>query len=299
MKNRDKGQGTRVKGQKSKLVKFVLVLISLILIPLALSPMLFRFLGWNGKEPINVVVVSEEKVWVLGVRPAEKRLLEISIPGNTIVTVGKGKWQARSLGRLSKLEKSPDVLKSVGWELLEAPIDFVAEINGFGEANTGYFNQLKSLNRFNFVSLPETMKLISFINSLNQNQILKINIGETMAARIIADPAGTELVEIDSEALSTQLSEWFKIESLRNEGLAVAIINAGGKTNAGSKLARQLEHVGLRVVSVSSGEGTPGIKIKQKSIAKSETVRKISDWLSLKPIAADFEARADILIVLK
>lgn len=260
---------------------------------------LFWFLGWNGKDPVNIVVTSGEQVWVLGVRPAEKRLVEISIPGNTIVTVGRGKWQARSLEKLSKLEKSLDVLKSAGWELLEVPVDYVAEINGFEEGNIGYFNQLKSLNRFNFVSLPETMKLISFINSLNENQILKINIGDTMAARIIADPAGTELVEIDSEALSLQLTEWFRIESLRNESLAVSILNAGGKNKAGNKLARQLEHVGLRVVSVSSGEGAPGIKIKQKSIINSETVRKVSDWLKLKPIVDDFEARADILIVVK
>lgn len=260
---------------------------------------IFWFRGWDGKEPMNLVVLSGEKVWVLGVRPDEKKLVEISIPGNTIVTVGRGKWQTRSLGRLSKLEKSSDVLKSVGWELLEVPVDSVAEIADYGGESTSYFSQLKLLNRFNFVSLLNTIKLIRFINSLNENQILKINIGETMAARIIADPAGTELVEIDSEALSLQLAEWFRIESLRNEGLTVAIINISGKTNAGSKLARQLEHAGLRVVSVSSGEGEAGMKIKQKSTAKSETVRKISDWLKLKPTVADFDARADILIVLK
>lgn len=276
-----------------------LVLTALILFPLALSLIFIWFLGWNGKDPVNIVVTSGEKVWVLGVRPAEKRLVEIFIPGNTIVTVGRGKWQARSLEKLSRLENSPDVLKSAGWELLEVPVDSVAEINGFEEGNTGYFNQLKSLNRFNFVSLSERMKLISFINSLNENQILKINIGDTMAARIIADPTGTELVEIDSEALSLQLTEWFRIESLRNESLAIAIINAGGKNKAGNKLARQLEHAGLRVVSVSSGEGEPGIKIRQKSMINSETVRKVSGWLKLNPIVGDFDARADILIVVK
>lgn len=285
--------------KSSKLGKIVLCAGLVFTVICLLFAGYFWFLGWNGKEPINVVVVSEEKVWVLGIRPAEKRLVEIFIPGNTIVTVDRGKWQAKALRRLSKLEKSTDVLKSAGWELLEVPVDSVAEINGFEEGNTGYFNQLKSLNRFNFVSLPETMKLISFINSLNENQIQKINIGDTMAARIIADPAGTELVEIDSEALSPKLTEWFRIESLRNESLAVAIVNSGGKNKAGNKLARQLEHAGLRVVSVSSGEGEPGIKIKQKSAINSETVRKVSDWLKLKPIVGDFDARADILIVVK
>ncbi|MBI2309448.1 hypothetical protein HYU89_00950 [Candidatus Collierbacteria bacterium] len=285
--------------QKTKIKAIIFWFSALLFALCSLLFALFWFRGWNGKEPINVVVASGEKIWVLGVRAAEKRLVEISVPGNTIVTVGRGKWQARSLGRLSKLEKSPDVLKSVGWALLEVPVDSVAEISDYEGENTGYFSQLKLLSRFNFTSLTETIKLIRFIKGLNDNQVLKINIGETMVARIITDPAGTELMEVDSEALSLQLAEWFKIESLRNEGLAVAIINTSGKTNAGSKLARQLEHVGLRVVSVSSGEGTPGITIKQKSIANSETVRKISGWLNLKPIVADFDERADILIVIK
>ncbi|GEM_PF-5798001 len=276
-----------------------LVLTALIPFPLALSLIFFWFLGWNEKDPVNMVVTSGEKVWVLGVRPVEKRLVEISIPGNTIVPVGNGKWQAGSLRRLSRLEKSVDPLKSVGWELLEVPVDFVAEISDFGKENISYFSQLKLLNRFNFVSLLDTLKLIKYINSLNENQILKINISDTMAARIIADPAGTELVEVDSEALSLQLADWFRIESLRNEGLTVAIINASGKTKAGSKLARQLEHVGLRVTSVSSGEGEAGLKIKQNLTLKSETVQKISAWFKMKPVVGDFDARADILIVVK
>ena len=285
--------------KSSNLWKIVVCIGLLLTVVCLLFTVYFWLFGWNGKDPVNIVVTSGEKVWVLGVRPEEKKLVEISIPGNTIVPVGNGKWQAGSLRRLSRLEKSVGPLKSVGWELLEVPVDFVAEISDFGKENISYFSQFQLLNKFNFVSLLDTVKLIKYINSLNENQILKINIGETMAARIVADPAGTELVEIDSESLSLQLSEWFRIESLRNEGLAVAIINASGKNKAGNKLARQLEHVGLRVVSVSSGEGTPGIKVKQKSTTNSETVRKISDWLNLKPILADFDARADILIVVK
>lgn len=285
--------------KSSKLGKIVLCAGLLLTVVCLLFIGYFWFLGWNGKDSVNIVVTSGEKVWALGVRPAEKRLAEIFIPGNTIVTVGQGKWQARSLDKLSKLENSSDVLKSVGWELLEVPVDFVVEISDFERENISYFSQLKLLNRFNFVSLMDTVKLIKYINSLNENQILKINIGDTMAARIIADPAGTELVEVDSEVLSSQLAEWFRIESLRNEGLSIAIINASGKINAGGKLARQLEHVGIRVVTVSSGEGDPELRVKSKEFFKSETVRQLSSWLQMKPAVADFDARADILIVVK
>ena len=278
--------------------KLTIFIVSLSFVSLSFLLVFFWFLGWNGKDPVNIVVTSGEKVWVLGVRPEEKKLVEISIPGNTIVPVGNGKWQAGSLRRLSRLEKSVDPLKSVGWELLEVPVDSVVEIADYQGENTGYFSQLKLLKTLDFTSLSETIKVIRFIKNLNENQVLKINIGDTMAARIVADPAGTELVEIDSEALSIQLSEWFRIESLRNEGLAIAIVNISGKTNAGGKLARQLEHVGLRVVSVSSdNEAEAGLKIKSNLSFKSETIRKLSVWLKIKPTAEDFDARADILIL--
>lgn len=257
----------------------------------------FWLFGWNGKDPVNIVVTSEEKVWILGVRANEKKLVEISIPNNTIVPVAAGKWQAGSLRKLSGLEKNLNPLKSAGWELLEIPVDSVVEVANYEGENTNYVSQLKLLGKLKFVSLLETVKLVRFIKGLNDNQILKINIGESLAARIVADPAGTELVEIDSEALSTQLSEWFKIESLRREGLTVAVVNVSGKTNAGGKLARQLEHVGIRVVTVSSGEGEPGFRIKSKEVLNSETVRKLSSWLQMKPEIADFDARADILIL--
>ncbi|MEK7111685.1 MAG: hypothetical protein AAB856_03755 [Patescibacteria group bacterium] len=276
--------------------KLTIFFVSLAFVSLSL---LFAFwlFGWNGKDPVNIVVTSEEKVWILGVRANEKKLVEISIPDNTIVPVAAGKWQAGSLRKLSGLEKNLNPLKSAGWELLEIPVDSVVEVANYEGENTNYVSQLKLLRKLKFVSLLETVKLVRFIKGLNDNQILKINIGESLAARIVADPAGTELVEIDSEALSTQLSEWFKIESLRREGLTVAVVNVSGKTNAGGKLARQLEHVGIRVVTVSSGEGEPGFRIKSKEVLNSETVRKLSSWLQMKPEIADFDARADILIL--
>lgn len=257
----------------------------------------FWFSGWNGKDPVNVVVTSGHKVWVLGIRPEEKRLVEISIPDNMIVPVASGKWRAGSLKRLAELENNLNPLKSAGWELLEIPIDSVIEVAGYGDGNISFIKQFRLLKNPEFVSWMNTLKLIRFMKGLNDNQFLKLNIGESMAARIVADPAGTELVELDAEALSLQLAEWFKIESLRREGLAAAVINVSGKANAGGKLARQLEHTGIRVVTVSSGEGQPGIKVKSKEILKSATAKKLSSWLQMKPVIADFDARADILIL--
>lgn len=283
--------------KSSKLGKIVICSALLFVVVCLLFTGFFWLSGWNGQDPMNVVITSGDKVWFLALRPEEKKLVEISISGNIIVPVGNGKWQAGSLARLSQLEKSVNSLKSVGWELLEVPVDSVIEIVDYEDGNTSYLRQLKLLKGLDFTSLLETTKLVRFIKNLNGNQLQKINIGDLMLARVVADPAGTELIEIDSEALSIQLSEWFKIESLRREGLTVAIMNVSGKTNAGGKLARQLEHVGIRVVTVSSGEGESGFRIKSKEVLNSETVRKLSSWLQMKPEVTDFDARADILIL--
>lgn len=290
-------KNSKLKTQSLKLNTIILFIFALLLTLYFLLFTLFRFSGWNGRDAMNVVVSSGDQVWFLVLRPEEKKFVEISIPGNTIVAVGNGKWQAGSLKRLSRLEKSVDPLKSIGWELLEAPVDSVVEIADYRGENTGYFSQLKLLKKaLDPGSFSETIKVVRFIKNLNENQFLKINIGDAPAARIVADPAGTELLEIETEALSLQFSEWFRIESLRREGLTVAVVNVSGKTNAGGKLARQLEHVGIRVVSVSTGQGDPGFRIKSKDSFKSETVSKLSSWLKMKPSIENFDARADILI---
>lgn len=263
---KNKGRGKRVKGRGKN--SLIFILIALILLPSSLFPIFWFFSPWNGRDPVNVVVSSGENLWVLSVRPQDKQIVRISIPKTAIIEIpGRGKWQARALWEISRLEKDPSLVAAAGWNLLEVPIDFT-------------------------LRLPQWKAWPGL-------KIKEIDLSNLNISRRVVDPGGAELVEINPDLLSPRVEEWFGLDSLRREGLTIAVRNGSSRPGAGALMSRQLEHVGLRVVSVTDGEGDNILTVKSNEIKKSLSVRKLSSWLKTKPAVAGFPDRADILIVVK
>lgn len=263
---KNKGRGKRVKGRGKN--SLIFISIALILLPLSLFPIFWFFSPWNGRDPVNVVVSSGENLWVLSVRPQDKQIIRISIPKTAIIEVpGRGKWQARALWEISRLEKDPSLVAAAGWNLLEVPIDFT-------------------------LRLPQWKAWPGLT-------IKEIDLSNLNVSRRVVDPGGAELIEVNPDLLSPFVAEWFGLDSLRQEGLTVAIRNSSSRPGAGALLSRQLEHAGLRVVSVADGAGDSILTVRSKQIKKSLSVRKLISWLDAKPAVSDFPERADILIVVK
>ena len=258
------------------------------------------FSGWNGKDPLNIVVSSGENLWVLSLRPDEKQAVSISIPPTAFIEMpGRGKWQSRALWEISRLENDPSLVAAAGWNLLEVPVDLILRLPRWRGRQTPYLSLSQSLSLSLLQNLPQEFRIIKFIRSLDETQIKDIDLSGISISRRVVDPGGAELIEINPDLLSPRVEEWFRLDSLRREGLTVAIRNDSSRPGAGSILSRQLDHVGLRVVSVTDGTGGNILTVKSNQLKKSLAVRKLSAWLKTKPIIADFPDRADILIVLK
>ena len=258
------------------------------------------FSGWNGKDPLNIVVSSGENLWVLSLRPDEKQAVSISIPPTAVIEIpGRGKWQSRALWEISRLENDPSLVAAAGWNLLEVPVDLILRLPRWRGRQTPYLSLSQSLSLSLLQNLPQEFRIIKFIRSLDETQIKDIDLSGISISRRVVDPGGAELIEINPDLLSPRVEEWFRLDSLRREGLTVAIRNDSSRSGAGSILSRQLDHVGLRVVSVTDGTGGNILTVKSNQLKKSLAVRKLSAWLKTKPIIADFPDRADILIVLK
>lgn len=263
---RNKGKRQKVKGRRRSFM-FV-ILIAFFLLPLSFFLIFWFLSSWNGRDPVNVVVSSGENLWVLSVRPQDKQITRVSVPPNAVIEVpDRGKWQARVLWEISQLEKDPSLVAAVGWNLLEVPIDFN-------------------------LRLPEW-------KAWRRLTIKEIDLSTLNIFRRVVDPGGVELMEFNPEALSSLVSEWFGLDSLRLEGITVAIRNSSSRAGAGALLSRQLEHAGMRVVSVADGGGDKVLTIKNRQLKKTLSVRKLISWLDAKPVVADFPERADILIVVK
>jgi len=258
------------------------------------------FSGWNGKDPLNIVVSSGENLWVLSLRPDEKQAVSISIPPTAFIEIpGRGKWQSRALWEISRLENDPSLVAAAGWNLLEVPVDLILRLPRWSGRQTPYLSLSQSLSLSLLQNLPQEFRIIKFIRSLDETQIKDIDLSGISISRRVVDPGGAELIEINPDLLSPRVEEWFRLDSLRREGLTVAIRNDSSRSGAGSILSRQLDHVGLRVVSVTDGTGGNILTVKSNQLKKSLAVRKLSAWLKTKPIIADFPDRADILIVIK
>lgn len=249
--------------------------------------------GWNGREPVNFVIVAEERLYLLAIRPSQKQLIEIEIPAATLIKTDGGQWQAWALAGLSKIQKNSRPLASIGWDLLEIPVDDVVFFPSYPDLSIIQLLTSKSI----FQTPASTIKLIRFAVSLNENQIKKINLSALPTVRKVVDPDGIEQLEIDLMQVSPQISLWFAIDEIRQEILAVSIENSSGETGAGNKLARALEHSGLNVVSVSNGQNKKSLFVSDKKFLKTLTVQKLSRWLNLKPQVRVFGNRADILII--
>jgi hypothetical protein len=256
----------------------VIIAFILLFTVLCLLFSVYWFSGYGGRDPQNVVISSGENLSVLSLRPGEKRAVSIQIPPTAIVEVpGRGKWQARALWEISQLENDPSLAAAAGWNLLEVPIDLTLRL---------------PLSLSSWRDMP-------LFWSLGRIQIKDIDLSSISVSRRVVDPGGAELIEINPDLLSPLVADWFGLDSLRREGLTIAVRNNSFRTGAGALLSRQLEHVGLRVVFVADGAGENTLTIKSGELKKSLTVGKLSSWLKVKPVVSDFPERADILIVVK
>lgn len=316
MRDREvKGKRKKEEGRVKRTGRMVFLILSFILIPSAFVLVFWWFRGWNGRDPVNVVVSSGHELWVLAVRPEEQRLVEIRVPENMILDVaGHGKWRASALWRLSELENDPRIVESIGWDFLEVPIDGLIRIDAWGEewssrSLSTILSQSRSINIMCFLhikfceqhewALPEVIRLLNVQRSLADNRSISIALQDEVPARRVIDPGGVESSELDPSILSQQILEWFGIAEFRTSKLTVAVRNISGEAGGAAKIARLLEHSGLRIVGIGNGKGEKSIMVVRDKDTKDPIIRRLSRWFDLPVMrVGEFEERADVVIVI-
>lgn len=293
--------GTRRNTPTGRVVLFIWLLLASLL---ALTGW-WWFRGWNGSDPVNVVVSAGDELWVLAVRPEEHTLTEVKVPAAVIVDIpAYGRWKAKALWQLSRLEKRPEIAAAVGWNLLEVPVDMLIRVKAWQGGQTPYMSVLfpgaacdsGQWFRCDFWESSQRLRLISLLRSLNQKEITSVDLAELSMSRRVVDPGGSELIEIDTQRLSPLVTKWFEITRMRTSDVSLAVRNTSGETGAGSRVARQLEHVGLRVVAVTNAQEGSGIMVRSPALKKHPVVRRLTTWFDLQVAVGEFEERADILV---
>lgn len=284
------------KTQNAKVKKIFGFSIFLLLIVFCLLFIFWWKKGWNGKDPTNIVISSGPKLWVLALRPKERRIAEIEIPETTVIHgVEGGTFQAKFLWKVSELEHNSQVIALAGTDLLEVPVDDVIRLeqwNGIGKLGLGV-----TIWRQHIQSIPELLRLYWFTKSLRANDIVQIDMSTLSTVRSVVDPGGAQLLEVDNELLSLQVVRWFEILEFRESPTTVAVMSSQQLSGIGAHIARELEHSGLRVISVKNGQMASGIYVRSSKLRNDFIVERLSKWFHKPIIVADFDERSDILVV--
>lgn len=265
----------------------------------------FLFFGWqlNGKEKLNLIINSKP-AYLFSILPRE-RLYLVEIPEKTLIEVahGYGKYRLESIYGLGLIENR-------GGELL---VDSVQE--SFGIPIDGYILTEKdpkfSITKIITESIQKKtstnlgrltlLRLWWQIRKLRADQIKEFSLTSENELKKVEQADGLTAFEFDPDKTDQFLGGYFKEPNIRQEDLAIAILNATDHPGLAQRAARLVNNIGGRVVKVSDFEQRiADCQIwVSAGVNKSQTYSRLSKiyHCQLKPGPVS-EMRADLVIIL-
>jgi len=305
-------QKQRKKHKSRKIVGFILTII----IPILLVGVSWRIYGdfknsvWDGKNRLNLVL-NIDPVTLASFDPGSQTISFLTIPDGTYIEAAGdyGPYRIEKIYPLGKLEGR-------GIELLAASLEtyFGLPVDGWIEAEekwqeaTGAKKLLSGLiglgikeKSMTSLSRWDLVRLWLTVNRTRGHKIETVDLGETTVAEEFSLPDGTDARRIDNKRISRIISNLFTDYQIRQEDLAIAIMNAGGETGLAAKAARLVANIGGRLVEVGDwSEELKECQVKTTpSVKKTYTSQKLANIFSCQ-LQADLgeDSRWDILIVL-
>lgn len=305
-------QKQRKKHKSRKIVGFILAII----IPILLVGISWRIYGdfensvWDGKNRLNLVL-NIDPITLASFDPGSQTIRFLTIPDGTYIEAAGdyGPYRIEKIYPLGELEGR-------GIELLAASLEtyFGLPVDGWVGAKekwqeaTGARKLLSDLIGLGIKEKSSTnlsrwdlARLWLTVNRTRGHKIETVDLGETTVAEEFDLPDGTKARRIDQQRISRIISNLFSDHQIRQEDLAIAIMNAGGETGLAAKAARLVANIGGRLVEVGDwSEEIEACQIKTTpSVKKTYTSQKFAQIFGCQ-LRADLEndSRWDVLIIL-
>ncbi|HUV43061.1 MAG TPA: hypothetical protein VMY36_04145 [Patescibacteria group bacterium] len=308
----EREQKQRKENQSRKVIIYILVFISLILFVgfgwRILN--LFRNSVWDGDNRLNLVL-NIQPVAIASFDPGSQTMSFLTIPDGTYIEAAGeyGPYRIEKIYPLGELEGKGIELLADSIELyFGMPIDGWLDVRENWQMSAGiksFFSRLigltlkdKSLTN---LSRWDLFRLWLMVARTRSHKIEMIDLGETTVAEDFILPDGQEAQRIDNQRISRVVNNLFTDYRLREEGLAIAMMNASGETGLATKRARLITNIGGRLIEVGDWpEKVEGCQIKTTSAVKksytSQKLAKIFDCQIQSNLGED--SRWDILIIL-
>lgn len=250
----------RRKGNTAKAIRSILIAIFLILL-LGISWRIysaFRHSVWDSKNRLNLVL-NVSPISIVSFDPHSQTINVLTIPDGTYIeTAGDfGPYRIEKIYPLGELENKGVELLSTSLEsYFGLPIDgwLTARIRVEETKPKQFLSELIVLaikDRYlSNLSRYDLARLWLMTKQTKAHKIKIVDLGKTTVAEDFKLPDGTWAKKIDEQRISLIINNLFSDSRIRQEDLAIAIMNGGAKAGLATKAARLVGNIGGRLVEV-------------------------------------------------
>lgn len=305
-------QKQRKKYESRQIVGSILAIIFFIL----LAGISWRVYGdfknsvWDGKNRLNLVL-NVNPISLVSFDPGSQTINFLTIPDGTYIEAAAnyGPYRIEKIYPLGELEGRGIELLAVSLETyFGLPVDGWLEAEGEWQGTSEAKRLLSGLiilglkeKSLTNLSRWDLVRLWLMVNRTRGHKVETVDLGETTVAEEFNLPDGTQAKKIDQQRISRIIGNLFTDYRLRQEDLAIAIMNAGGEIGLATKGAGLVGNIGGRLVEVGDWpEELIECQIKTTPMAKKTyTSQKFAQVFGCQ-LRADLEkdSRWDVLIIL-
>ncbi len=305
-------QKQRKKYKSRQVIGFVLFIIFIILL-LGIGWRVYGDLKnsvWDGENRLNLVL-NIKPISLVSFDPGSQTISFLTIPDGTYIeaTGDYGPYRIEKIYSLGKLEgKGIEFLADSLETFFGLPIDGWIDAEGNWQERGGAKQLLLGLiglgvkeKSLTNLSRWDLARLWLMVNRTRAHKIEAVDLGETTVAEEFNLPDGTQARKIENQRISRIISNLFTDYRFREEGLAIAIMNASDKPGLANKAANLVSNIGGRLVEVGDWpEKLENCLIKTTpSARKTYTSKKLVNVFDCHvEVGLEKESRWDLLIIL-
>lgn len=278
---------------------FIISLMAMLLVGV------FRENVYDPKLGINILLVTDEGMGIVGVRGEENLANYLVLPNNLMIQTRRGEFQVEGLWKvgLPGREGLSDIRVGVGRTLGVVLGGAVKTNSGVGVAEL--MRAMTSLSSSTNLSFIDRLRLYADLNNLLKKGLrLELTLPQNGLDSFV-EPDGKSVFRPNGAIFLWIKNQWAN-EQLLAESAEISVINASGKDGLGRTVSRQLETAGVRVVDLDSSSkvlagrclllgnklaGTKILRFLRETFGCRLTEKGNSDYV-------DREVKSDLIMVL-
>lgn len=214
---------------------------------------------WIGQQydssiGINLLVVTEEKLAVLAVRPKEELLVWVEIPENLKIPIARmngATYQTNGLWHLAEIEKKILSLpREAMGESLGVILPGVVKISD-GLSVGNLTSKMLSLTTITNLKWGDRFRVRADITKLvKNNRLLEVDLPKQVMIDV-EEGDGKVFSKLNAAIFNWSQDQWVS-ELILADGVKAMVFNASDFRGLGLSASRQLESAGIKVVGLSS-----------------------------------------------